>query len=156
MNGPVPRPILFDFYERLWTTKALATARALIATLSAAISWGMRSGRVKLIVNPAKKQKLEKPQERIRAFMPIEIRQLVAAADAIGLPEIGDSVMMAVWTGQRQNDRLAMIDAGLTDGHRIFRQAKTGAIVAVREVPDLAARLAAARERRKDWTVQPM
>ncbi len=149
-------PIVRDLYERLWSAKGLATAVAVVRTLSAAISWGMLRGKVKLAVNPCKELKLETPDARIHAFTPVEIRHLIAAADAIGLPEIGDAILFGVWTGQRQNDRLAMIDAGLVEGRRVFRQAKTKAIVAIREVPELAVRLATAKARRKDWPVQPM
>lgn len=149
-------PIVYDLYERLWTAKGLATAHAVIAALSACMSWGMRRGKLKLATNPCKGLQMEAPEARVRALTPAEVRQLVAAADLIGRPEIGDCVTMAVWTGQRQADRLASADLGLVDGRRVFRQIKTGAIVAIRETPELAHRLAAARGRREAWRVHPV
>ena len=141
-------PILFGLYEELWRDRGLAMARGILAVLSAAISWGMRRGKVKIPVNPALRLGMELPEPRIRAGEPEEMRALVAAADAIGRPEIGDSVVLGLWTGQRQTDRLALVDAGLVNRRRIFKQSKTGAIVAIHEAPELEARLAAMRRRR--------
>lgn len=147
---------VYDLYERLWAAKGLHMARGIIAVLSAALGWAIRRGRLRLPANPCSALGMETPEPRLRCLTPAEVRHLVAAADIIGRPEIGDAVTMGVWTGQRQNDRLALVDGGLVDGRRIFRQNKTKAIVALRETPDLAARLAAARERRKTWKVEPV
>lgn len=150
------RPIVYDLYERLWAKRGLATARGVVAVLSAAISWGQKKGRVKLEVNPCARLGMETPPPRLRALSPAEVRALVAAADAVGRPEIGDAVTLGVWTGQRQADRLAMIEAGAVDGRRLFRQAKTGSVVMIPDAPELAVRLAAARRRRADWRVEPV
>jgi hypothetical protein len=80
-------------------------------------------------------------------FTDAELRALIAAADASDRASIGDAVMLGLYTGQRQGDRLALEDAGLIEGRRNFRQGKTGVIVAIRETPALAARLEAARAR---------
>jgi integrase len=150
------KPILYDLYERLWTRAGLATARGAIAVLSAAISWGIKRGKVRLPVNPCMGLGMEMPEARLRCLTPQEVRQLVATADALGRPEIGDAIVMGVWTGQRQKDRLELLDAGLMDGRRLFRQSKTKAIVELKEAPELEARLAAAKLRRESWTVQPL
>jgi len=55
--------------------------------------------------------------------------------------------MLGLFTGQRQGDRLALADNDLLDGRRMFRQSKTQAIVTIREVPQLRARLEAAKAR---------
>lgn len=144
------QPILVGLYEELWRDKGLSMARGMIAVLSAAITWGMRRGKVRLAANPARDLGMEMPAPRVRAGEPDEMRALVAAADAIGRPEIGDAVMLALWTGQRQNDRLALAHGGEDDaGRRVFRQSKTGAIVAIPKAPELEARLAAAMLRRQ-------
>jgi hypothetical protein len=62
-------------------------------------------------------------------------------------PSLGDSIMLGLFTGQRQGDRLALEDAGLFDGRRRFRQNKTGVVVAIRETAQLASRLEEARTR---------
>ena len=61
-----------------------------------------------------------------------------------------------MWTGQRQADRLSLIGVGLQDGRRVFRKAKTKAIVAFPQAPVLDARLEASRLRRTAWPVQPL
>ena len=99
--------------------------------------------------NPAHDLDMATPPPRLRIGTRAEISTLVAVADHVGRPEAGDMVELGVWTGQRQGDRLALEDRGLIKGRRIFRQGKTNAIVAIREVPELAARLEAAAERRR-------
>ncbi len=145
------KPICFGIYEKLCEEKGLATARGVIATLSSAISWGMKRGYVKMTVNPCEKLGMETPQPRLRAFSQDEVDQMVKASDLIGRPEIGDSIMLGVWTGQRQNDRLALMDAGLVSGRRLFKQSKTGAIVEIMEAPKLEERLKSMRARRESW-----
>lgn len=150
------QPILFDLYERLRGEKGLSQSRGIMAVVSAALSWGMLRGKVRFAsgVNPATRLRMTTPKPRLRIGEIVEMRALVAAADALGRPEIGDAIMLGLWTGQRQGDRLALVDEGLVAGRRVFRQSKTGAVVAIREAPELAARLAAARLRRADWKVE--
>ncbi len=99
-------------------------------------------------VNPAQNVGMQTLPPRIRIGTREEIAALLAAADAIGLPEIGDMIQLGIWTGQRQGDRLALVDHGLWRGRRVFRQSKTGALVAILEAPELERRLAAAKDRR--------
>lgn len=135
-------------YEDIWSTRGLATARATVLTLSAAISWAIRRSKVRRDVNPCRGLAMEVPAPRLRIATREEFAALVAAADAMGRPEIGDMCHLGVWTGQRQADRLALVEQGLLKNRRIFRQAKTGAIVAIRDTPALKVRLKAAEARR--------
>lgn len=147
------QPVMFGLYEELRVTRGVATARGVMAVLSVALGWGRKRGKHRFRenagVNPVRDLGMATPPPRIRFATRPEIAALVAAADALGHFEIGDSIMLGLWTGQRQGDRLALTDKGMLNGRRIFRQAKTGAIVAIRDVPDLAARLAAAADRRR-------
>lgn len=147
------RVIVFNLYERLIQRRGLATANAVIRTLSASLSHGMKRGLVPLAHNPCEKLGMESCAPRLRVAERDEIAALVAAADLMGRPEIGDAVMLGVWTGQRQADRLGLLDEGLLNGRRIFRQQKTGALVAITESPLLATRMAAARTRRAGHVV---
>ena len=146
-------PVVFSLYEALVAGRGVATARGAVAVLSMALGWGRKRGLVDFRMNhganPAQGLGMVQPPPRLRIASRAEIDALVAAADALGRPEIGDMVTLGVWTGQRQGDRLSMEDRGLVAGRRIFRQGKTGAIVAVRESPELARRLDVARERRR-------
>jgi hypothetical protein len=100
-------------------------------------------------INPVSDLGMVTPAPRIRFGTRKEIETLVAVADHLGWPELGDMVMLGVWTGQRQADRLELEDRGLVNSRRVFRQAKTGAIVAVLQAPELEQRLAASLERRR-------
>lgn len=151
-NAPVAaleQPTVRAMFEELWEGRGLATANGAVRVLSSAISWAMLRGKVKMPVNPALKIKMEVPAARVRFATRREIEALVATADAIGRPELGDMVILGVWTGQRQADRLSLVDKGLLNKRRIFRQAKTGATVAVRDAPMLEARLKKAMARRR-------
>jgi hypothetical protein len=56
-------------------------------------------------------------------------------------------ITAALFTGQRQTDRLVMRDESEVDGRHAFRQSKTGELVDIKEAPHLTARLDAARAR---------
>lgn len=144
----VTRPLLRAAFEQTQMKRGLATARGMILTVSAAFSWATLVGKVLRKDNPALKLQMSKPAPRVRFGSRAEIDGLVAMADAIGRPELGDGVLLAVWTGQRQGDRVAYLHKGVLHGRRHFRQSKTGAIVAVLESPQLEARLSAAMARR--------
>ncbi|RWI96068.1 hypothetical protein [Mesorhizobium sp.] len=147
------QPVLYGLYEQLVKARGISTARGAVATLSVALGWGKRRGkftfRENLGVNPAQDLQMATPPPRIRFGTRTEIETLIAVADHLQWFEVGDMTLLGVWTGQRQRDRLDMEDRGLVNGRRIFRQSKTGAIVAVREAPELERRLAASQERRR-------
>lgn len=151
------RKLVFALYESVWQKRGLATARGVIATLSAAITWGMkRQDAVKLTYNPARTLGMQTPPPRLRVASRQEIEALIAAADHMGRPEVADGIMLGLWTGQRQSDRLELDDRGLVQRRRLFRQNKTGAVVEILSVPMLEARLAAsALRRRKAHKVDP-
>lgn len=147
------QPIMFGLYEELVTASGLSQARGSIATLSIALSWGRRRGKFIFAsnqgVNPCQGLGMKTPPPRVRFGRRNEIETLVAVADHLKWSEMGDMILLGVWTGQRQADRLQMVDKGLLNRRRIFRQAKTGAIVAVLQAPELETRLEASQARRK-------
>jgi integrase len=99
-------------------------------------------------LTPCLRLGLEKPGERLRCASPREIEALTAAADALE-PSVGDAIVIALFTGQRQGDVLALEESGIEDGRVRFKQRKTGARVSVRALPWLVQRLAAIRERNR-------
>lgn len=149
----ISQPVLFGLYEELIQANGLATARGAITVLGIAMGWAKRRGKVtfreNMGVNPARDLGMSMPPPRVRFGTRTEIETLVAAADHLGWHDLGDMIMMGVWTGQRQSDRLLLVDHGLMKGRRIFRQLKTNAIVAVLEAPELERRLTASVERRR-------
>ncbi|WP_127523633.1 hypothetical protein [Mesorhizobium sp. Z1-4] len=158
--GALTTPVVYGVYEGLRKERGIATARGAIAVLSIALKWGRKRGKVSFRLNdganPAHDLDMATPPPRVRVATRIEIETLVAVADRIGRPEAGDMIMLGVWTGQRQGDRLALEDKGLIAGRRVFRQSKTGATVAIKQVPELTRRLAAAQERRRKPRAEAM
>lgn len=145
----VSRTIAKGFLRELHASRGLSTARAVMALLSR--TWSEFDEELK--VNPWSKMKLPRLPARVRAGEIEEMELLIATADRLGRPEIGDAIVLGLFTGQRQNDRHRLTVASRLDGEIFFRQSKTGAVVVVPALPQLEARLAAARERRQAWPV---
>ena len=121
----------------------------MIATLSAAFTWGRESILWRLGPNPREGMEFDHPDGRIVMVTMPEFSSWVAAADAIERASIGDSFYLALFTGQRQTDRLIMRNESGVDGRHAFRQSKTGELVDIKEAPQLSARLNASRARIK-------
>jgi len=135
-------------YRELVAERGLHTARGAIAVLSNAFAYGLRQGVEGIAYNPCLRLGMAAPAPRVRALSIAEVNQWVEACDLIGRPEIGDSIMLGAYTGQRQGDRLALLDRGRDDaGRLVFEQAKTRAIVAIPPAPALTIRLEAAKAR---------
>lgn len=143
----IGKPELRDFFNYLVGARGQHMAIATIATLSAAWSWGQESTHWRLPPNPRDGMEFARPEGRVVLVEMSEIMAWVAAGDAIGKASIGDSLYLALFTGQRQTDRLAMRDESEATGRHAFRQSKTGELVDIKEAPQLAARLDAARKR---------
>jgi integrase len=136
---------VFDLYERMRRARGLATAAGVVRTLSASISYGMLRGWVILPSNPCAKMRMKAPPPRVRAGTPAEMAALLAAADATGRPDIGVLIRLGLWTGQRQGDRLSLLEGQRSNSRIVFRQSKTGKIVSVPYSPELVAALDEAR-----------
>lgn len=140
--------------HRIEVQRGLHVALCVRATLSAAFGWA--KGRGLVSANPARglDYHMPAPAPRIRYGSIAEMQALVAAADAIGRPDVGDAIVLGLWTGQRQGDRLALIDPQVTgDGIRFRQSKKHGQPLLIPAAPELAARLEAARLRRRGWRV---
>ena len=140
------------FIEQVEARHGLDTARAVRATLSMAFA------RMKLRTHrgeePMRDAALPMPPPRLRVGEIGEMQHLIATADAMGRPEIGDAILLGLVTGQRQADRLALEGGQMLGGEIVLTQRKTGAIVQVPALPRLIERLAAARQRRAGHRVQ--
>lgn len=140
--------------HRIEVKHGLATARALRAALIGVYGWGIVA---RLVAhNPAAGMAttLPVPAPRLRVGSIAEMQHLVAAADAIERADIGDAIMLGLWTGQRQQSRIELCDGQITEDGILFRQGKKhGAPLLIPAAGDLAKRLAAARERRRGWRV---
>lgn len=152
--GAITPRVVAGVLHRIEVGKGLHVARCVRATLSAAYGWAVAANLVPSNPVTGGDFDMPMPAPRIRFGSIDEMRQLVAAADAIGLPEIGDAIMLGLWTGQRQADRLALTDYQRSGDGILFRQAKKhGQPLLIPEAPELARRLEAARTRRAGWRV---
>lgn len=140
-------PELTAHHRYLKTARGPHAARHCISAFSAAWNWGQKSTKWRLGLNPRHQIEFKQPDGRVSIISADGIKALVDVADAAGCPSVGDAVMLGLFTGQRQNDRLALQDGGLIDGRRRFNQKKTRVIVEIKETPRLAARLSEARIR---------
>jgi hypothetical protein len=110
-------------------------------------TWGATSSAWRLRDNPRLGMRLARPKAARRDLYPRGNPPPGRHRRRAGRASIGDSVMLGIWTGQRQGDRLALEDGGLINGRRVFEQEKRGAIVAIATTPELEERLALARAR---------
>jgi hypothetical protein len=145
----IGKPELRAFYNYAKSVRGHHMALAMIATLSAAFTWGQESILWRLASNPREGMEFDHPAGRIMQVVMLEFSAWVAAADAIERTSIGDSFYLALFTGQRQTDRLIMRNESGVEGRHAFRQSKTGELVDIKEAPQLSARLNASRARTK-------
>jgi hypothetical protein len=143
----IGKPEFRALHEYMVRRRGAHMARAVIATLSAAWTWGTESTHWRLPPNPRLDMEFETPPGRIVQVTMLEFMALVAAADMIGRLSIGDCFYLGLFTGQRQTDRLRMKDESDVEGRHAFRQSKTGQLVDIKEAPQLANRLDQARAR---------
>lgn len=133
-------------HERLWTDKGLPMANGMIAVMRLAFSHARRMG--KLRDNPLFNLALPTAAPRLRVWTFLEEAAMMAAADAHD-PEIGDAIVLGLFTGQRQGDVLSLLDHNEAGGKIRFAQSKTGARVRVPAAAALRERLAQARARKE-------
>jgi integrase len=148
--------IAYGLFEDLWQKRGLHQARHAMRAFSAAISWGIQRSHLSLPANPMLNLNMKTPDPRLRAAEINEIEALVAAADRLNYPEIGDMIMLGVWTGQRQADRLAFAYRGMIDGWMQFKQKKTGAIVEIPASAELQTRINAIAARNQLLGISPI
>jgi hypothetical protein len=145
----IGKPELRAFYNYAKSARGHHMALAMIATLSAAFTWGQESILWRLGPNPREGMEFDHPDGRIVQVAMPEFSAWVAAADAIERTSIGDSFYLGLFTGQRQTDRLIMRNESGAEGRHAFRQSKTGELVDIKEATQLSARLNASRARIK-------
>jgi hypothetical protein len=125
----IGKPELRQFFDYARAARGHHMALAMIAAFSAAWSWGKESTLWRLPANPRDGMEFERPDGRIVLVPMAAFTALVGAADALGRPSVGDCLYLALFTGQRQTDRLVMpwSDGGNL-GRLTFRQSKTDAV----------------------------
>ena len=124
------RVIVKGIYRLARDRRGNAMARSMIRIMSSAITWGLDEGKFRIReTNPCLKLKMKSLDPRVRFASRQELETLVKVADLVGRPDMGDSFIAAVWSGQRQGDRLALQVRRQVKDRLICKQSKTGAIV---------------------------
>jgi hypothetical protein len=101
-----------------------------------------------------KTEPLPTTEGRVRPWEPAEFFHMIAVADANGRPEMADSFVYGVVSGQRQTDRLTWLIEDVSATHITGRQSKTAKLVSVKMSGLFIARFTASRARRKLLKVQ--
>ena len=150
---------LTGILHRVEVAHGLAQARALRAFLSVAFRHGRAAGSV--AHNPVAdlEEALPVLAPDVRPATVEEVETFVAACDALGFPDVADVFLAGPWTGQRQNDRLALTAAQISADGILFRPSKKSRTRDALLIPlaaALARRLEAAEIRRRGWKVRPL
>lgn len=138
--------VLEGALDVVWEKRGLATTRGVRALISR--TWN-KTGRKYHLVNPTTGiDDLPMLESDVRFGTFAEMMHLIELADELKHPEIGDSIMLGLFTAQRQGDRLTLEGGQVIDGEIHFRQSKTGKPLRIPAAAPLVERLEAARRRR--------
>lgn len=137
---------LYRWWEELHETRGHSAANGTIRVVSALLAHARRIGWRR--DNPASELGMDGVAPRVVTWTPSEIAHLVKTADEMGQAAIGDAIVIALHTGQRRGDVLALELPQVVNGRAVFRQLKTGSRVSVPHTPQLQERLEAIRRRR--------
>ncbi|CAN1721950.1 putative Tyr recombinase domain-containing protein [Hyphomicrobium sp. 1Nfss2.1] len=145
---------LYGAWEYLMKARGHATANGVIRAVSVMFSHGRRKGWCE--DNPASKLGMESVPPRLMLWLPEQVSAIVSMADRLGLHSVGDAVVIALHSGQRQADVLAMPER-LFDDRSIrlsqlrmkMRQKKTHALIDAPMTPACQGRIAAIKARRR-------
>jgi integrase len=96
-------------YSWLMKNVGHAQAHGVLSVASAWFTWCWRKKRIKaLATNPVELIDRTTPEGHIRIASPDEVRALIAAADVVGHPSIGDAVLLALDLGWSLTDLLRL------------------------------------------------
>jgi len=147
-------PVLDGLVDAIEQAHGLAQARAVRGVISVAFGYARtKEGGALVAHNPAADSQvaLPMPEKRVRPASIDEFMTMLAAFDALGLPDAGDLFCSGVWTGQRQADRRGLKESMVTADGIVFQPHKKDAEQQRLLIPlagMLAQRLEAAHRRR--------
>lgn len=145
------RGTIKGFWRELYDTRGHHMANGVAAVLRSMLTFAVDLEWI--IVNPALRMRLPRPDARLVLWTPEEVQAIVATADAMRLHSIGDAVVLALHSGQRQGDVIAMPEDIIDDATIRLSTLKTGARIDAPMTPQLAERMREARLRKRRMTV---
>ncbi len=142
---------LYRWWEELYASRGHAMANGVVAVARAMLSHATRIGW--RADNPARELGLESVAPRQVFWLPQEVAAIVSAADTIGVPSVGDAIIIALHSGQRLGDVLALPDRIFEQRRSCLSQAKMrsrgGALIDAPMTPALHARVAEIKARKR-------
>ncbi|WP_341909616.1 hypothetical protein [Ferrovibrio terrae] len=120
-----------EYYEALLDTGHIHYANARMRIFSIVFTHAERIEIRGKHTNPCNNMGLTGTTPRVRFWSEQETASIIAAADRAGLPSIGDAVITALYTTQRQGDVLTVPRMAYTTSHLRFTQSKTKAVVRI-------------------------
>ena len=130
----ISRSVALGLHERLWEAKGLSMANGVVAVLRLAYSNAIDRRPEAGLTNPFLRLRLPSPKPRVRVATPAEVEALLRTSDARE-PAIGDAILLALLTGQRQGDLLKITERQIEQGRVALEQGKTGARVELQNMP---------------------
>lgn len=144
----IGRKLVKSFWREMHDARGHAMANGVIAILRRCLSHAVDEEWI--AANPAANLRLKTIAPRVVYWLPSELEHLVATADAMGEFGMGDAIVLAVHTAQRQGDVLALPENTVEGGQVRLKQSKTGQLVAFPATNILAARAALAVSRNRE------
>lgn len=143
----VGKPHLKGWWEELFRERGHHMANGVLAVVSSMFSYAESIGWRPEESNPARNMRRPKPPERVVMWEPGEINAVLASADTLGTPEVGDAVVIALHSGQRMGDVVDMPPRIFVERRIAITQHKRDALVDIPVTDALAARVEAIRAR---------
>ncbi len=149
------RANLKGYWRQQYDERGHAMANGIIAAVRAMLTFGTDLEWIEL--NPAFKLKLPVVDARVAFWSPAKVEAFIKTADTmrrltdpgLGLQSVGDAVVIALHSGQRQGDVLEMPPRIFEQQRLALSQFKTHALVDAPMTPQLQARVALIKERWK-------
>lgn len=101
------KPVMFNWYETMFDTSGPAGAKSLILTMSGLFSYSELLGWRAENSNPCFRLGMQSTRKRKRSATWAEFDQLIASADALGMPEMACAIALTTLQAQRQGDVIA-------------------------------------------------
>jgi integrase len=139
------RAALKSYWREAYDQRGHAMANAVMAVVRTMLTHATDLEWIPL--NPAFALKLPTLPPRQMLWLPADVAALVATADRMQLPEVADAVIVALHSGQRQADVLALPARLFSETRIRLSQFKRAARIDAPMTPQLIERLAAIRAR---------
>lgn len=141
------RSALKGYWRKMYQERGHSMANGIIAVARAMLSHAVDLEWID--ANPAFALKIKGVEPRVAFWSPAKVAHFVETADKMGPlgQSVADAFILALHSGQRQGDVLAMPPRIFEDGRIRLTQFKTGALVDAPMTPALTARVAEIRAR---------